>query len=124
MMQGRRLLRERALTCAGTVVAVAASLLLGRDLASNLLERLRTGSPPAVLEQLVFIAIAASLIWGNLVYQVARLGYLRRLGQREQLSAAELEAVYDETLAPPVVLLVPSYREAPRLVRQTLLSAA
>ncbi len=122
--ESRWLARESVLTRAGILVTVGASVLLGRDLAGILLERLGSRSAAAALEQMAFIAIAASLLWGNLVYQVARLGYLRRRARLQPVPEVELEAVYDQTPAPPVVLLVPSYREDPRLVRQTLLAAA
>jgi cellulose synthase/poly-beta-1,6-N-acetylglucosamine synthase-like glycosyltransferase len=122
VMESRRLGRESVLTRVGIAFTLGASLLLGCDLVGILVERLRSGSPAAVIEQLVFLAIAASLLWGNLVYQLARLGHLRRRRALERAPAAELEALYDE--APAVAMLVPSYREEPRLVRQTLLSAA
>jgi len=120
----RRLSREGWLTRAGIALSIGASLLLGRDLVAVLLDRLDTGTPAAVVEQIAFIAMAASLLYGNLVYQVARLGYLRRCRELERIPARELEGIYSEPSPPPVALLVPSYREEPHLVRQTLLAAA
>jgi hypothetical protein len=116
--------QEETLTRAGIVLAAGATLLLGLDLAGVLAARLHAGLLADALEQVVFLAIAASLLWGNLVYQVTRLGYLHRRHQLGRVRDAELQTIYDETPAPAVVLLVPSFREEPRLVRQTLLSAA
>jgi len=123
-MGARSLRREVALTCVCLAITATACVAFGRDLASVLAERLRDGSLAGVFEQVGFLAIGASLLYGNLVYQVARLGYLTRRRQLAHVSDSELEAVYDEACAPAVAMLVPSYQEEPRLVRQTLLSAA
>ena len=123
-MARRLALRESSLTRAGIALTLAATALLGADVVGALLERLEAGTRAAVIEQLAFMAMVASLLYGNLVYQVARLGHLRRRRDLEREPAPELFAIYDEVPAPPVVLLVPSYREEPRLVRQTLLAAA
>jgi hypothetical protein len=47
-----------------------------------------------VIEQLAFMAMAASLLYGNLVYQVARLGHLRRRRDLERAPAPEGALVY------------------------------
>jgi len=71
----------------------------------------------------VFMAIVAMLIYGNLVYQLTRLGYLRRRARHQPAGREELERVYLDG-ARSLAVLVPSYKEEPEVVRRTLLSAA
>jgi cellulose synthase/poly-beta-1,6-N-acetylglucosamine synthase-like glycosyltransferase len=57
------------------------------------------------------------------VYQVSRLGYhVRRLRHRPEPLDAIVDRTWDE--AEPIAILVPSYKEDARTIRQTLLSAA
>lgn len=115
--------REILLTRALIGVTLMASVLLAVDVVGILLERLRSGSPWATFEQGAFVGIVSILIYGNLVYQFARLGHLRRRERHQPAARAELETVFDSP-APALTILVPSYREEIRVVRQTLLSAA
>ena len=116
----RRIAWEIALTALMIGVTLAACALFARD-------TLRLGDAAGEGEDrvrlLAFVAVVGLLVYGNLVYQVARLGYLlRRLRHHppafEDLVASRWEA------APPVAVLVPSYKEDLRTIRQTLLSAA
>ncbi len=114
------------LTWLSIAITLAASVLLARDVGGALEERMRLvrGRDSAVFEQIVFIAIVYFLIYGNLVYQAARLGYLKRRLAHKPEDRATLERIYDRARPPSLTLLIPSYREEPRVVRQTLLSAA
>ena len=80
-------------------------------------------SPRIAAEDAVFIVTVALLLCGNLVYQLARLGYLRRQSIHIPVPYPVLETVYDGH-APRLAILIPSYREEPRVLRQTVLSAA
>ena len=71
----------------------------------------------------VYVALVFVLVYGGLVYQAARIGYLRRRVAHEPASARELTDMWADD-CPAITTLVPSYREEPRVVRQTLLSAA
>lgn len=115
--------REILLTRVLIGVTLIASVLLASDVFGILLERVRAGSIRGAFEQSAFVGIVSVLIYGNLVYQFARLGYLRRLQSHQPVSRAELETVFDAP-APALAILVPSYREEIRIVRQTVLSAA
>src|SRR5262249_60218567 len=77
-----------------------------------------------MIVQSSFLAIVGFLIYGGLVYQLARLGYLRRLRRHGPAREPELHRFFHDPQAPSVTVLVPSYREDPRVVRRTLLSAA
>jgi cellulose synthase/poly-beta-1,6-N-acetylglucosamine synthase-like glycosyltransferase len=101
---------------------LVACLLVGRDLFGVLAGVWQTGHPLRVAEQAVFIAIVYLLIYGNLVYQFARLGHLTR--KRRHRAESREELARTRGCAPPLTILVPSYREEISVVRQTLLSAA
>ena len=81
------------------------------------------GSVRRTLEAVVFTAVVSFLVYGNLVYQTARLGYLKRRRSHRTATRAELEKLY-EGAPRPLVVLVPSYREEPQVIRQALLAAA
>jgi len=71
----------------------------------------------------VFVLIVVLLIAGNLVYQVARLGYLQRQREHRPVPRAQLEAIHDAP-APQLTVLIPSFKEEQHVLLQTLLSAA
>lgn len=71
----------------------------------------------------LFLLIIAALIYGGLLYQFTRLGYLRRRLALAPASDEEL-AVFFEGDAPSLTILVPAYKEDRKVMLQTLLSAA
>lgn len=73
---------------------------------------------------LVFAGVVGILVYGNVVYQVSRLGYFVRLRHHRPPHYDDLVQAAPDDAAPAVVVLVPSFREDPRTIRQTLLSAA
>jgi cellulose synthase (UDP-forming) len=114
--------REVRLTWLGILVMLGAFAAFLAQVARDLL---RDGTAALqVLEGAVYVALVSLLVYGALVYLCARHGYLRRVVEHRRGSrAGGLPACYDG--APPhVVMLVPSYKEDARVVRQTLLSAA
>jgi hypothetical protein len=116
--------REVVYTLIGLMATFAAFLMLSRDVQSVLIERLRAGYLKPVAEQICFILIVYFIIYGNLVYHFSRLGHWRRQSRHCAASRDEIEAIYDRDRAPSLAVLVPSYKEEERVVRQTLLSAA
>jgi cellulose synthase (UDP-forming) len=112
---------EIALTCCGVLVTVVASVLLGVDIFD--IVRASHRRPGVVLEQVVFGLVVGGLIYGNLAYHLTRIGFMRRLGRHRATSGATLSGSFD-TVAPRVTILVPSYKEEARVIRQSLLSAA
>jgi cellulose synthase/poly-beta-1,6-N-acetylglucosamine synthase-like glycosyltransferase len=77
-----------------------------------------------LLETSLFGALAGFLVYGNLCYQVARLGRLRRIREHKASSCSEDTHPLLGAEAPGLTILVPSYREEISVIRQTLLSAA
>ncbi|RJQ46298.1 MAG: glycosyl transferase [Gammaproteobacteria bacterium] len=73
---------------------------------------------------LLFTILFSGLIYGGVVYHLARLGYLRRRAQHVPADRETLERCFDDERAPAVTVLVPSYKEEPEVVRCALLSAA
>jgi cellulose synthase/poly-beta-1,6-N-acetylglucosamine synthase-like glycosyltransferase len=74
-------------------------------------------------EQAVFGLVVVALVFGNLDFQISRLAYFRRLLEHRPVESNELDALFDGD-APPITILVPSYMEEVRIIRQTVLSAA
>jgi len=67
--------------------------------------------------------VTAPLLYGNIVYQASRLGAIKRELMHQPIERDELERIYDDG-APSLSILIPSYKEEPRILRQTLMSAA
>ena len=69
---------EEKLTQLGTFLTVTAASLLTFDVGGIMADRAANGSFAALVEQFAFIAIVYALIYGNLAYQLSRLGSIRR----------------------------------------------
>jgi cellulose synthase/poly-beta-1,6-N-acetylglucosamine synthase-like glycosyltransferase len=83
-----------------------------------------TQPPLSLLAQTVtYILLVTLLALSASAYLVTRIGYLHRARGHRPASRAELDAFADGPL-PGLTILVPSYREETRVIRQTLLSAA
>ena len=71
---------------------------------------------------LVFCAAVISLFYGNIVYQLTRLGEIRRhAAHREEANQCPPAK---DTQAPRISILIPSYKEQIPVIMQTVLSAA
>jgi cellulose synthase (UDP-forming) len=117
---GGSLRREMALTRA----AIAFTALAAAGFAATIAVRLGDGAVGArIVETTVYALLVGSLVYGGLVFQVARLGWLRRVAAHEDRDEDE---VLDDLGpgAPAVTMLLPSYREEREVVRQALLSCA
>ena len=73
-----------------------------------------------VLLTLFSLAILG-LFYGNIVYQLTRIGQLKRSLPR---SSGYAEGLYGAGRVPPVAILIPSYKEQLSVVMQTVVSAA
>lgn len=93
------------------------------DIASVFAERFHRADWVGVAAQTVFASIVACLIYGGLLYQLTRLFDLRRRAAHQPEPEAELDDFLTSQL-PALAILVPAYKEEPRVVVQTLLSAA
>ncbi|MBA2479032.1 MAG: glycosyltransferase family 2 protein [Planctomycetes bacterium] len=106
-----------------TVTACAAAAATA-DIVLELAYRVAQRDLGGVIEQSIFLVIVLFLIYGALVYQIARLGYLTRRAEHRPAGREELERVFGDADAPSLVVLVPSYKEELHVIRKTLVSAA
>jgi cellulose synthase (UDP-forming) len=120
----QRTLNDLRLTHLGLVVTVIASILFIRDQLQAGISALFTCQYGLYLEDSTFVIIVAFLIYGNLIYQFMRIGYLKRLASHKPTENDKLEEFLNDENAPELVILVPSYKEDPRVNEQTLFSAA
>lgn len=114
---------EAVITSTMILLTLIACVLFSIDMVRIGTDYLNDGSRWSFMRLLVFTGIVLVLIYGNLVYQVARLGHALRQGSHLHRPFEELVGAHWDS-APPVVILVPSYKEDLRTIRQTLLSAA
>ncbi len=87
--------------------------------------RLVNGSPSwrGWVETLVYFAVVTLLTASSLAYLIARLGYLYRTRDHHRVPRATIDDFFTGS-EPSLTVLVPSYREDARIIRQTLLAAA
>src|SRR5918994_1089040 len=113
--------REITLTAGMLFITIVASMFLARDLLLAILQARADELEAAKIG--LFTTVVFILIYGNLVYFVTRVGYfVRRMRHRPPAFEDLVKSYWDK--AEPIVVLVPSYKEVPRTIRQTLLSAA
>jgi cellulose synthase/poly-beta-1,6-N-acetylglucosamine synthase-like glycosyltransferase len=115
--------KEYRLTAISLAVTIFACILLAWDMLSILVERIAQGNYTGGLIQVCFIGIILFLLAGSFVYHLTRLGRLKRLQSHCPLTRDRLESLY-EGKAPSLAILVPSYKEDPKVITRTLLSAA
>jgi len=115
---------EIQLTVAAFVVTGIAAVLGLADVFTILVERAAIHDWISALRQAVFALIVAYLVYGACVYQLARLGHLRRSAEDRPASRDDTYRVYGERRPPLLTILVPSFMEDERVVKRTLLSAA
>jgi len=80
-------------------------------------------TPRSLVEAVAYVVIVTFLALSALAYLITRQGYLRRTRSHVRVPRAELEArsgCGDRS----ATVLVPSYREQPEVILQTMLSAA
>ncbi len=114
---------EIRLTRVCLAATAAAAALLCWSTGTVAWEAWREGQHGRLLEALLFGALAGYLAYGNLGYQIARIGRLKRR-QGHRAADCESNRPVNREAAPAITVLVPSYKEEISVIRQTLLSAA
>ena len=122
-LKGLNYQREVALTAAFILLTLSASVFFFFDVSEILLNRIREGDFLGTIEQVFYILTIVCLIYGNLLYQLTRWGYVKRSATHQPARQEILESLFDGE-APSLSILIPSYKEDPRVVRRTLFSAA
>lgn len=115
--------REVALTWVGIALTLAAAAMVAAEFGGALWHDVLAQDWGMMAVHALVIGIVAILIYGGLVYQFARLAFIRRLRAHCQSTPPDMESVY-QGKAPSVCILVPSYKEERAVVEMTLLSAA
>jgi cellulose synthase (UDP-forming) len=108
----------------GIALTVVAGVMVSWGILNIVLDSLKSGSYWKIVEQGGFVAILSFLIYGCFLYQLTRIGYMKRLKKHNPAPLDEVDAIYDTSNVPPVAILIPSYKEEERIIEQTLLSAA
>ncbi len=119
-----RLAAELWITYFALAATLIATSLLMWQLVGVYSDTLRSDDMRGVVEESVFVVLVLVLIYGGLVYGLARVGFYKRLRAHRPVPRQKIQARFLEHPAPPATVLVPSYKEEPRTIEQTLLSAA
>lgn len=115
--------KEVALTWIGIAFTLAACAAVVWEQGPILLEQIAHRHWGEVAGHGVFLTIIVFLIYGSVVYQATRLGYIKRRAQHRPAPRVALDTLFDEQRK-PLTVLVPSYKEDRRVIFQTLMSAA
>ena len=114
--------REIHLTKLSLAITGAAGALLVWSTSKIAWSALEQEDMLGFIETGLFGALAGFLIYGNLCYEIARLGRFRRMDGRGAHPDGAASCFGAD--APGLTILVPSYREEISVIRQTLISAA
>jgi len=104
---------------AGTLISILAFTVEGGIGLIGLLGRAEWAKSA---ELLVGKGLIGFFLFSALIYQLTRLGYLKRFATHRTPCGSALNRIHRRD-SPALTILVPSYKEEPRVVRQTLLSA-
>ena len=115
--------KEIRISCFAIAVTLVAILAYTVEGGSGLVDSVQKSEWAKTIECLIGKGLMGYFLFSGLVYQLMRLGYLRRFQTRCRTPASDPEWDYYGD-APSLAILVPSYKEESRVVRQTLLSAA
>ena len=80
-------------------------------------------TPRTLAETGVYLVIVTLLTGSASAYLLARVGYFERIKSHRRVPRSTIDDFFDDAM-PMMTVIVPSYREDERVVRQTLLSAA
>jgi hypothetical protein len=81
--------------------------------------------PGSGAERIVYNLIFAIFMFGSFTYQVSRLSFFLNVRKRTRAAQESLARFLSrKTAAPRAEIVVPSYREEPHVIWQTLMSAA
>src|SRR6516225_9037180 len=86
-------------------------------------EAIGSGDTTRALLAVLFAAVLLTLFSGSVLYEVCRFGYLHRVPSSDEDRFAGWRELVARDEAPSVLMLIPSYKEEPLVVRQALLSA-
>ena len=97
---------ELAITWCGIVITLAATSLLTWDMVGLMQRNLLSAHYGTFLIQGLFLTIFFWMIYGNILYQFCRLGYIARLKKHQRASYSELNKILLSNHAPEVTCLI------------------
>lgn len=116
---------EQAFSWVGIIVTSIASSFWAIGFFTTIGSNFNSGNIASGASLLFVATIIIVIIYGNLVYQIARLGYFKRLSRHKSVIEKELDTIFDPDLkAPMLTMLIPSYKEESRVIKQAILSTA
>ncbi len=113
--------REIALTVLGLLVTGLATVFSVTDIVKVM--HASHGHISKIVEQIVFMVLVLALVYGNFLYQLTRIGYFLRLKKHRPADWKSLDRFFAGQ-APSLTILLPSYKEELRVIRQSILSTA
>lgn len=116
--------KEVLLTLGGLLFTLASSAVVIWEQYPILEHQIASQAWGTVAGHALFLLIVALLIYGSLVYQITRLGYIQRRRQHQPASHEQLDHIFEDQSRKPLTILVPSYKEEHRIIFQTMMSAA
>ena len=116
--------REAGLTAIGLAATALAIVMLVQHVSTVVGRSWGDDGPWTDVRVGLFVVATTALLYGVVVYQLSRLGSSLRRSRHTPPPYEELLGNEADRCLPSVVVLVPSYKEDPRTIRQTLLSAA
>jgi cellulose synthase (UDP-forming) len=107
-----------------TIVALAVTFVAAGLATYGYFTRIPPHNTSLTIQFIVIAVLLLLLLVGNIVFLLSRLGAYFRMGNNLQISREEIEKIYDVDTPPALCILIPSYKEEKRVLRQTILSAA
>ncbi len=111
---------EIIISCVAIAFTLGISIFVGRDTIATFSMYRQAGEIGYTIEFVIFSGIILILVYGSLVYLLARLFYYVRLGEEAARPAVTRPMNPDATLT----VLIPSYREEKTVIWRTLISAS
>ncbi|MBM3618069.1 MAG: glycosyl transferase [Alphaproteobacteria bacterium] len=96
---------------------------VGEYLVKEMMVAVEEGNTRLILEVAGFALCVLIILYSNMLYHICLIGHYIRKSLHIPASRDAIESLYDRE-APELTVLIPSYKEEPRVVMQTMLSAA
>jgi hypothetical protein len=120
--QSRLTMTDIFLTRGAVATSIVALVLGFSSVFSNIELSSGSSSVLKIILVVIFSMALLSLFYGNVVYQLTRIGQLKR--HSDDSDNSNLQSFYEDDGSPAVSILVPSYKEQAPVVMQTIMSAA
>lgn len=107
-----------------TIMAMVATAVAFALAAEHVLAQVHADQGVAVWQAVLVLLLFAGFTYGSAVYLLSRIGWLRRQQYGSAQGPESLVSRASAVQTPRICVLVPSYKEELRVIRQTVVSAA